>query len=564
MNRVTRGSVVLAAALVAMSCEGDPTGDLRNGVDHLVATPSALYVGNNQTATVLVEALDAQGNRLEAKFELGTVGAGISVVEDDSFNLVYNNKGELVKPSKWTRAQYEVTANQYVATSFEVSAGGESLTIPVYTAPASLISNVSNLTPALGDTVTIDAPAGLSFDPDSSVVTFAATATHLVARSATQISFVPPPGVAGQASVSKVSLDYAPAAGKFTVPTEQDLTIPVAPTVTAAPVGAVAIGDTITVTLPAPFKFVATSGITVGTGAQGVNTPVYVAAVSADSSTVQFLIGPGANDTIQVTGTRISGALTIGPYELTGATLSSPVVTNFPATFSTSTPGPSQVVTITAGAGYKFRPTATLAHGSAAGVSPVIISRAADSSAISFIAAPGGPAGPIFVDGVIVVPLYVLPISDLPTTASITPQAPYAGTDAFATAPVVTMPLSGNSTAFVDAGSFNGSSDCQNVNPGGWDCRIYQFTIGTAVTLNFSNTWNSTTDLGLYFDDAGHTDPFTHSCDSKGGGAGGQPEVCSVAFAPGTYTMQMTTYAPFYAAPNNINPAWFRIDVTAP
>jgi hypothetical protein len=362
--------------------------------------------------------------------------------------------------------------------------------------------------------------------------------------------------------VSEVSLDYAPAAGTFIVPTDEDLTVPVAPPITAVPAGAVSIGDTITVTLPAPFKYIATSGVTVGTAVTGANAPVYVATVSTDSSIVKFLIGPAASDTIRVIGTILSGAPTIGPYDLVGPILATPVVTSFPATFSTSTPGSSQVVTMTAGAGYKFRPTATLAHGSAGGISPVIISRAADSSAISLIAAPGGPAGPIFVDGVIVVPLYVLPLNDLPSTASITPQAPYAGTGAFATAPAVTMPTVGNTLNIVDAPPFNNTADCTGVNPGGYHCRIYTFTVAAPVTLTFTNTWNNTTDLGLYFDDVGHTDPFTHACDSRGAGAASQPETCSITVGPGTYFMQMTTYHPFYASPNNQAPGWYQIQVT--
>ena len=44
MNRVTRGMVVLAAALATVSCSGDPTASLRNGIDHLIATPAAIFL----------------------------------------------------------------------------------------------------------------------------------------------------------------------------------------------------------------------------------------------------------------------------------------------------------------------------------------------------------------------------------------------------------------------------------------------------------------------------------------------------------------------------------------
>jgi hypothetical protein len=219
-------------------------------------------------------------------------------------------------------------------------------------------------------------------------------------------------------------------------------------------------------------------------------------------------------------------------------------------------------VTITAGAGFKFRPTASLTHASGSGPAVAVLSRAADSSAITFFPVPGAATGLLYADNIVLDFLTSVGLNDLPNTVSITPPAPYAGTDAFATAPVVTMPTAGNSVDIVDAGVFNGSGDCTGVNPGGFNCRIYTFTIPATVTLTFSNTWGNTTDLGLYFDDAGHTDPFTHACDGKGNGAGGQPETCSITVGPGTYFMQMTTYHPFYAAPDNVAPAWFRINVT--
>jgi len=218
-------------------------------------------------------------------------------------------------------------------------------------------------------------------------------------------------------------------------------------------------------------------------------------------------------------------------------------------------------VTITA-TGFKFLPTATLTHGSGTGVAAAIISRAADSSAISFIAAPGQAAGPLYADGIVLSFLTAVPINDLPSTASITPQAAYSGTGSFATAPAVTMPTAGNTVDIVDATPFNNSADCNNVNPGGYHCRIYTFTVASTVTLTFTNTWDNGADLGLYFDDVGHTDPFTHACDGKGAGSGSQPETCFITVNAGTYFMQMTTYHPFYAAPNNVAPNWFRISVT--
>jgi len=440
-------------ALTGLACTGDPTGDLRGGIDHLVATPGAIYVPNQTTQTVLIEAVDEQGNRVGTKFTLGAVGAGITVVEDDSFNLIYNSKGQLVRPENPTRARYKVTANQYVASQFVISAGGKQATIIVRTQPASLVSNVSSLTPALGDTISIDAPTGLSFDPAASVVTFGPTATSLIARSATQISFVPPPSVSGPATVSNVTLDYAPEAGVFAVPTAASITVPVLPNFAATPVGARAIADAIVITLPAPFKFVGTSAVTVGSAALAVTN------VSADSSTVTFQIGPAANDTIRITGARISGAPTLGPFSMRGpanAVLTTPAITTVGSfavataqvtdTFTFNVTNPllrlTRPTATAAGSGVSFNVGGTAFAGG-------VVSIAADSQSMRVIGPPGAGAATITN-----LSLAAAPIKGIDLTASnqvAISGGGYTGTDDPTTAPTIPFPTAvGDSIVFFD------------------------------------------------------------------------------------------------------------------
>jgi hypothetical protein len=136
MHRTTRGTWLVVAALAALACQGDPTGDLRQGLDHLIAAPSVLFVGNGQTQNVVVTAVDAEGSEISANFRLGTIGAGLTVVQDDSFNLVYDNQGHLVQPSSPTRVRYLVTGTAAGATSeFTVAAGGKELAITVQVQP---------------------------------------------------------------------------------------------------------------------------------------------------------------------------------------------------------------------------------------------------------------------------------------------------------------------------------------------------------------------------------------------------------------------------------------------
>lgn len=466
MNRVTRGTVVLAAALVVMSCTGDPMSDLQNGADHLVATPSAIYLTSGSQDAVVVEVVDKQGNRLESAFSIDFADPGLTVVGDTAYNNVYNNKGVLVQPSKWTRARFLVTATANTGSlAFTIRAGGKSLDIPVRVVPTNLaLATLNNATPALGDTVIVTAPP--------------------------------------------------------------------------------------------PFKFTPASVVTAGSAA------IVPLAMSADSSSISFLPGPSADDPVNVDHTVLSYASDTLFFDLnTAVNLVTPAVTSFTATLSNAAPANSQAVTITLGANFKFLPNASLTHVSGTGVPVAVISRAADSSAITFIPAPGQAASALYADNIVLSFLTAVAISDLPSNVTITPPAPYAGTDAFATAPTVTMPTVGNTANFVDVGAFNSSTDCDNQD-GGFDCRIYKFTLPANVTLTFNNTWNNTTDLGLYFSDNTGTGLGFGACDAKGAGAAGQPETCTRAFTAGTYYMQMTTYHPFYAAPNNVPPDWFRIQVT--
>ena len=121
MNRVMRGSVVLAMAIGMWSCSGDPTSSLRGSAVKLVATPAVLFVAQNDSTAVLVEAVDAQGNRLVENLSVGTVGAGISVAENLLYNREFQNDTLLVRPPQPTRVQYFVKALTTVSASFTVT-----------------------------------------------------------------------------------------------------------------------------------------------------------------------------------------------------------------------------------------------------------------------------------------------------------------------------------------------------------------------------------------------------------------------------------------------------------
>src|SRR5688572_32881209 len=84
MNRFRSGLVPLFALLAAVGCSSEPTGDLRNGIDHLEARPTQLFLEVGQIKTVEVGDVDAQGNPLDFAYEVTNTGTGISVRRDSS------------------------------------------------------------------------------------------------------------------------------------------------------------------------------------------------------------------------------------------------------------------------------------------------------------------------------------------------------------------------------------------------------------------------------------------------------------------------------------------------
>jgi hypothetical protein len=225
-------------------CKGDPTGDLRNGVDHLIATPSAIFLAPGASTNVTVEALDEQGNRQGTRFTLDAISPLISVVEDSSFNRIVDNDGNLVFPKNPTRLRYAVTPVATVGdASFTVRASGKEILIPVRLVPDSVAVTFSNAAPATGDTVTVTTAAPFQFRPNATVVAGGSPGV-VVSQSASSIQFVPMPGGTGVAQVTGVALNYATTLA-LALPTTAEFTVP------AGFTGTGAIATAPSVTLPA-------------------------------------------------------------------------------------------------------------------------------------------------------------------------------------------------------------------------------------------------------------------------------------------------------------------------
>ena len=162
-----------------------------------------------------VSAVDDQGNQISSAYEVTTTGSGITVRRDSTFLPIFVNDSTLEVPSEAPIFRYVVTATAYGATSFTVSADSKTVTVPVQVVAQNVLqAQISNLTPALNEVVTITAPAGVTFSP-TTTVTFTGAAVQpaavTIAADGKSLTFLPPPNIANaQAVLSDVVSDGAP------------------------------------------------------------------------------------------------------------------------------------------------------------------------------------------------------------------------------------------------------------------------------------------------------------------------------------------------------------------
>lgn len=334
MNRLTSGMVPLFALLLAVGCSNDPTDSLRNGTAALNAAPSQLFLQVGESKSVDVTAVDEQGNQISSAYEVTSTGSGITVRRDSSFLPVYINDTTLGVPAEAPVFRFVVTATGYGATSFTVTANGKDVTVPVQVVAQSVIdATISNLTPALGEVVTITLPAGVHLSPTSTVTFEGATAQPAqvtVAPDGKSVTFVPPPNIAGaQATLTDVvsdatpSLLFSPAtSGRFTTPEVKSFTSAFSNITPAA-------GAQVTLTSPeATFDPAATMLI-------GATTPVIL---SNNGNTITFLAPPGASGEVNVGGVILNAlpdfALTLPATDslTVGSTVAALAGTGAPAT----------------------------------------------------------------------------------------------------------------------------------------------------------------------------------------------------------------------------------------
>jgi hypothetical protein len=220
MKRLLCGSVVLAASLGLVSCNGDPTSDFRDGPTRILAEPSVVFVNQAGSQEVVFTLTDDAGDPFAAEtWEITETGSGISVERNLDF------LGTTTGAPLQSEVQFVVTAGDAPAASrFIVSADGLEDTVEVNVLPTAVATaTFSNATPALNEPVTLTAE-GYTFLPEASVV-IGADSALIISNDGTSLTFLPAPGGTGPAQLGGININLFPTV-PLSLPTAAEITVP--------------------------------------------------------------------------------------------------------------------------------------------------------------------------------------------------------------------------------------------------------------------------------------------------------------------------------------------------
>jgi hypothetical protein len=365
---------------------------------------------------------------------------------------------------------------------------------------------------------------------------------------------LPGPSIMSQAlRLTNVQVQFHPGVN-FAVNTDAVITTPPLPSplpTVAASNNNPAVGDTVSLTAPAPFGFTANSRVTL----TGTGTGNAFVDVSADHSTLRFIVGPNSNGTATISNVALGGVAALGLMPLTTtAPIVSPPPPPFAATYNTATPTAGQQLVLTAPSGYRLLPTSTA---TIAGKTVIKDSVSADSTKLYFVPQPGTSGAPTVTNAVLsflrTVPLTVSATNAV-TVGAVTSMT---GTASAGTAPTFALAASGGFVVLTDSGAFAGTSLAGF--GANFPTRYYKVVVGSDITVNLRVNWNNNDDLGVYIFDAGScgagpcdVGDIVDAADNLGGGSGGHPEIQNDIDLPaGTYYFAVvefntTTGPPFF------------------
>jgi hypothetical protein len=547
-----KGRNIVFGALAVLACSGDPTGN-ESTPTVIQVNPDPVFVTQGDSQPVVVQVLDEDGNVLQAEVTTSNVGSGITVRPDPTYQQV--NTGNPISRG----ARFFVSGVTLTHSSFTVNSLGLTQEVEVTSVPGELDAEITDSLPDLGDTVSITAPAG-TFFTDSSVITFNGAEPVVTALDATTLTFIPFANIDGPASVSNVGVEsnshvVFALTTPFRVKTDSivDLGTDVDNT-------APALGDPISLTLPAGLRVIPESLQQSGVGADtlprglsiaGVSVQPRDITVSADSGTITFVPPPSADSVVVVPGvipqrlaTCCGGAANYPLTLPTTAKVVTPVIDSIPATLSTTAPAANEEVTLTITDGsFTLDPAATVVVGAAPAT---VVGRTANS--LTFVPTPGAAAaeGAVTVAGVQVAGFSLTLPSEggLVTVGALTPLA---GTATRATAPTLPLPGAGatkilfdlpDMTSVVDPlAAFFASPDWG----GAGGTAFYKISVPAAGDYTITADWDIGSDLDLIVcgdpvDEAGFT-----NCDFQAA-TGDHPQTGTFSLTAGSHFIMIQDF----------------------
>lgn len=191
------GVVLLAAAV---GCEGDPTADLRTGVNSLSLIPDLMFIEQGTSKPFEVIVRDQQLNPVAASVEVTSLSPTVVTVEVD----------ESVPSADNAHHNFLVDAIGPGQAMLVATAAGVSDTATITVIPTLFDGAFSTTTPQAGDTLTIASTTLLKFNTATVAVTGpSASRVTILAKTPDLLTVLAPAGT-GPWTIAGVNVTYVP------------------------------------------------------------------------------------------------------------------------------------------------------------------------------------------------------------------------------------------------------------------------------------------------------------------------------------------------------------------